>query len=93
MTQDLNNASLEVQLEAVRRDGGAIQFINSPSLEVQLEAVRQNGHAIYYIESPCLEVQLEAAKTIPGDFAKYITHPEARRILEARLLVEDVLVA
>jgi len=40
MTQDLNTASLKEQLEAVHRNGCAIQFIDYPCLKVQLEAAK-----------------------------------------------------
>ena len=48
-------------LEKVRQNWGAIEYINNPSEEVQLAAVRQNGQAIRYIKNPSEEVQLIAA--------------------------------
>jgi hypothetical protein len=57
------------QLEAVKQDGYAIQYIKNPSEQVQLEAIKQNGYAIqfiknpiYYIKNPSEQVQLEAVK-------------------------------
>ena len=63
--EDLNNASEEVQLEAVKQNGCRIDYIKNPSLQVQLEAVKHNGRAIQYIENPSLEVQREAIKQNP----------------------------
>ena len=37
----ITNPSEEVQLEAVKRNGYAIQFITNPSHEVQVEAIKQ----------------------------------------------------
>ena len=48
-------------LEKVKQDGHAIQYIENPSEEVQLEAVQRHGYAIYHIENPSEEVQLIAA--------------------------------
>ena len=48
-------------LEKVRLNGCAIQFIENPSMEVQLAAVRQNWRAIEYIKNPSEEIQLIAA--------------------------------
>ena len=39
-----------MQIEAVKQDGYAIQYIKNPSLEVQIEAVKQDGYAIQYIK-------------------------------------------
>lgn len=42
----------EVELAAVKQNGGAIQFINNPSEEIQLAAIKQYGGAIQYIKNP-----------------------------------------
>ena len=59
------------KLEAVKRNGDAIQYIHDPSEAVQLEAVKQYGYAIRYIRDPSEAVQLEAVKQ-DGDAIKYI---------------------
>ena len=59
----IKNPSEELQLEAVKRNGYAIEFIDNPSEAVQLEAVKQNGVAIQYIKNPSEEVCLEALKS------------------------------
>ena len=46
----------EVQLDAVRYDGCAIQWIKNPSEELQLEAVKQNADVIQYIKNPTHKV-------------------------------------
>ena len=38
------------QLEAVKQNGDAIQYIHNPSEQVQLEAVKQDGNAIQYFK-------------------------------------------
>ena len=48
--------TLEAQLEAVKRDCFAIQYIHNPSEYIQLEAVKNYGFAIKYIHNPSEEV-------------------------------------
>ena len=59
---NLDKATERVQIEAVKRNGLAIQYIKNPSELVQIEAVKQNGRAILYIENPSELVQIEAVK-------------------------------
>jgi hypothetical protein len=80
--EELNKASLEVQLEAVKEDAALIQFIENPCLEVQLEAVKENGYAVRYIANPCSEVQLEAVKQ-NGSIIQYIENPSLELLLLA----------
>ena len=61
-------------LEKVKLDGWAIQFIENPSVEVQLAAVRQNGCSIMHIDNPPLEVQLAAVQR-NGRAIYYIKNP------------------
>ena len=58
--RNYNSMSEEEQLEAVKQNGFAIQYIANPSEQVQLEAVTQYGRAIKWIASPSEQVQLEA---------------------------------
>ena len=70
------------QLEAVKRDSDAIQFIQNPSEEVQLAAIKQNGYAIEYIKNPSEEVQLAAVNN-NGWAIKYIKNPSEQVQLAA----------
>jgi len=70
------------QLEAVRKNGYAIEYIKNPSEEMQLEAVRKNGYAIDYIKNPSEKVQLEAVRE-NGCAIKYIKNPSEKVQLEA----------
>lgn len=40
-----------IQLEAVKQNGEAIQYIKNPSEQIQLFAVKQNGKAIKFIKN------------------------------------------
>ena len=62
MTPDFEKADRTAQLEAVRKNWRAIQYIKDPSKEVRMEAVRQFGYALKYIENPSKEEQLEAVR-------------------------------
>ena len=54
--------SEKVQMEAVKQNGYAIEFIDNPSEEVQLAAVKENGRSIKYIKNPSEQAQLEAVE-------------------------------
>lgn len=56
----LKQASEQVQLEAVKQRGIAIQCIKNPSEQVQLAAVKQDGEAIEHIKNPSEQVKLAA---------------------------------
>ena len=45
-----------MQLEAVKQDGLAIQYIKRPTPEIQLAAVKQNKNVIRFIENPVPEI-------------------------------------
>ena len=62
------------QLQTIREDGCAIEYIDNPSKQLQLEAVRRNGRAIKYIDNPSEEVQLAAVRQ-NGRAIKYIKNP------------------
>ena len=70
------------QIEAVRENGCAIDYIDNPTEELQLEAVRQDGSAIQYIENPSEQVQLEAVRQ-DGYAIEYIDNPTEELQLEA----------
>ena len=70
------------QIETVRQDGFAIQYIENPSEKVQLEAVKQNGFSIQYIDNPSEEVQIEAAKQ-DGYIIQYLDSPSEQVQLAA----------
>lgn len=53
----LNDATEEVQIEAVRKNGYDIYYIKNPSKNVQLEAVRRSPFSVRYIKNPCSKVQ------------------------------------
>ena len=64
----------EIQLEAVKEYGNAIQYIHNPSEDTQLEAVKQDGFNIRYIHNPSKEIQLEAVKE-NGLAIQFINNP------------------
>ena len=70
------------QLEAVKRNGYAIQYIHNPSEEIQLEAVKSRGGAIQYIHNPSEAVQREAVKQ-DGYAIRYIHNPSTKVKIEA----------
>ena len=72
----------ELQLEAVKQNGWAIQYIENPSKKVQLEAIKQNGYAIKYIKNPSEKVQLSAVKQY-GSAIRFIKNPSEKVQLEA----------
>ena len=78
----LNEMGEGVQLETVRKDGFAIEYIKNPSKEVQLTAVREDGYAIRYIDNPSEEVQLEAIRK-DGYAIQFIDNPSEQVQLEA----------
>ena len=59
---DFENDNEKEQLEAVKQDGYAIDYIKNPSEAVQLAAVKQNGNAIRFIKNPSEAVQMAAVK-------------------------------
>jgi hypothetical protein len=79
---ELNSASEQVQLTAVKQNVDAIQFIENPSEKVQLTAVKQNVDAIQFIENPSEEVQLAAIKQ-NVDAIYYIENPNEQIQLAA----------
>lgn len=49
-------------MEAVRKDGLALQFVEKQTLEICMEAVKQNGWALEYVEEQTPEICMEAVK-------------------------------
>ena len=70
------------QLQTIREDGLALEFIDNPSKQLQLEAVRQNGLSIEFIDNPSEQMQLEAVRQY-GNAIKYINNPSLQLQLEA----------
>lgn len=81
-SKELNANSEQMKLEAVKRDGYAIQFIDNPSEQVQLAAVKRIGYALHFIDNPSENVQLAAVKQ-NGRAIKYIDNPSDKVQLEA----------
>lgn len=75
MTLDFEKADRSAQLEAVRKNWHAIQYIKNPSKEVRMEAVHQSGYALKYIENPSKEEQLEAVRQY-GEYIEFIPDPD-----------------
>ena len=63
------------QIDIVKQNGLAIQYIPNPDFNVQMEAVKQNGLAIQYIPNPDNNIRLEAVKQ-NGLGIKYIPNPD-----------------
>lgn len=74
----IKNPTEKVQLEVVKKNGGAIYHIIdkgiTPSEEVQLEAVKGYDDAILFIKNPSEKVQLEAVKGY-GNAILFIRNP------------------
>lgn len=66
--QILNYVNEQVQLEAIKEHGNAIEYIKNPSERVQLEAVKENALAIRHIKNPSEQVKLESVRIIHGLF-------------------------
>lgn len=60
--QHIESPSIEMQFEAVRQNGLALEYIKSHSFELQLEAVRQNGLALQFASRSTPEIVLEAVR-------------------------------
>jgi hypothetical protein len=72
--RNLNNATEQIQLSKVKKDGYLIQYIKNPSQEVQLAAVKLDRYAIRFIKNPSPDVQLAAVKQF-GDVLRFIKNP------------------
>lgn len=70
------------QLEAVKQNFHAIEYIKNPTEAMQLEAVKQNYIALRYIKNPTENVQLEAVKKY-GNAIEFIINPTEAMQLEA----------
>ena len=79
----------EEQIEAVKQDGCAIEYINNPSEEVQLKAVKQVGDTIRDINNPTDKVIKEAIKNIEIDYAYNLEY--ILRFLENDLKEEQII--
>ena len=79
---NLDKATEQVQIEAVKQYGYAIQDIKNPSERVQIEAVKQDGWAIQFIENPSEQVQIEAVKQ-NGLAIQFIKNPSELVQIEA----------
>ena len=78
----LIKTSENVQIEAVKGNPTAIQYIDNPTEKVQLAAVEKNPHAILYIENPSEEVQLAAVQQ-DGNYIQTISNPSDKVALTA----------
>lgn len=59
---DLNFASEQQQINAVKKNWMAIEYIDNPSDAVQLAAIAHNGYAIRHIKNPTDAAQLMAVE-------------------------------
>ena len=50
-------------LEAVKRDGYALQYVKEQTPEICLEAVKTDGYALQYVKEQTKDICLEAVKT------------------------------
>ena len=76
------NPSEEIQLEAVKDDGFAMNYIKNPSKKVQMEAVKHDGYIICYIKNPSEDVQIEAVKQNERAI-EFIQNPSERVQIES----------
>ena len=58
-------------LEAVKRNGFALQFVMDQTEEICLEAVKQNGLALKYVQNQTEAICIEAVKE-DGDALWYV---------------------
>ena len=49
-------------LEAVKKNGYALQFVNEQTPEICLEAVKENGYALQFVNEQTPDICLEAVK-------------------------------
>ena len=49
-------------LEAVKKNGYALQFVQNQTEEICLEAVKKNGYALQYVQNQTEAICLEAVK-------------------------------
>jgi hypothetical protein len=73
------NLHKQIELEAVKNNPSAIQWIKNPSEEMKLIAIQDNPNNIFHIENPSKEIQLIAIKKNP----RAITHNPCK---EAQLI-------
>ena len=60
MIRDWNDP--EYCLEAVKRDGHALEWVKNQTHEICLEAVKQNGYSLGFVKNQTHEICLEAVK-------------------------------
>jgi hypothetical protein len=68
--QHIKNPTLELQMDAVKEDGGNIRYIENPTPELQMAAVKELPFNIRHIKNPTLEVQMYVVEKEP----RYIRH-------------------
>ena len=52
----------EICLEAVKKNGRALEFVKEQTSEICLEAVKKNGYALKFVKEQTPEICLEAVK-------------------------------
>ena len=65
------NLSGKEALEAVKKNGYALQYVINQTPEIRLEAVKENGYALQYVINQTPEICLEAVKE-NGNALQYV---------------------
>ena len=53
---------VDKDLEAVKQDGYALQYVKEQTQEICIEAVKQDGYALQYVKEQTQEICIEAVK-------------------------------
>jgi hypothetical protein len=75
-------AQYKKDLEAVKQDGNALQFVQNQTTEICLEAVKQNGNVLRHVQNQTPELCLEAVKQ-NGNALNYVQNQTPELCLEA----------
>ena len=67
-------------LERVKQDGSALQFVKEQTPEICMAAVKKDGWAIAYVKNQTMDICLAAVKQTP-DAIKCITNPDFLNII------------
>jgi len=77
-----HNYSKEAAMEAVKRNGYALQYVKDQTADVCMEAVKRNGYALQYVKDQTADVCMEAVKQ-DGEALRYVKDQTADVCMEA----------
>ena len=68
---DIVNIPSNEALEAVKKNGYALQYVKDQTKDICLEAVKRNGYALRHVKDQTEDICLEAVKR-NGDASRFI---------------------